>query len=373
MKRKILFIITQSEFGGAQRFLSTLIPKLDHDAYEVLVATGRTGDEHFTEHFQNLGIPTTTIPHLVRNVQPVYDVRALFEIRALIRRFQPHTLFLLSTKAGWMGSCATVLPPRIRGVRVVYRIGGWTFNDPWRWWKKNFYRFMERLSSRWKDVIILNNQYDFNQVPRFHLEPREAVRLIHNGLDVDKMKFLERGKARERLGITAPLVVGTIANFYPSKGLEYLVEAARTFIHRKDIVFVIIGSGHSTPPEAPNVLMPGRIPEASRYLPAFDIFLSPSLKEGFQWAILEAMAAKVPVVATRVGAAPEIIEDGKNGFLVEPGKPEEIAQAIQRLLADDRLRQEFGIQGYQTAREKFDAGKMVREITGLIAEVEIQK
>jgi glycosyltransferase involved in cell wall biosynthesis len=99
---------------------------------------------------------------------------------------------------------------------------------------------------------------------------------------------------------------------------------------------------------------------------AFDIFVLPSVKEGFPWALIEAMAAKLPVVATSVGAVPEIIEDGKNGILVGPAKPEQLAGKINDLLNDERLQQELGIQAHQAVLFKFSLEKMVREVEAIL-------
>ena len=365
-RKKILFIITQSEFGGAQRFLSTLVPNLDPATYEILVATGSTGDEHFTEHLNNLKIPNTTLRHLIRNPHPWHDIAAIFEIRKLIKSFQPDTLFLLSSKAGFLGSLAARSTLYALRPKVIYRIGGWAFNDPQHALRRWLIIQSERISARWKDTIIVNNTHDFLQTKTLKIKPRRSVVLIHNGLDVYKMRFLEKDKARAKLGVDAPLIVGTIANFYPSKGLGYFVQAAAMFVNDPRVAFVIVGGGKNAPPTLENVYLAGKIPEASRILPAFDIFVSSSVKEGFQWAVLEAMAAKVPVVATSVGATPEIIQDGVNGFLVPPKNPEALANAIGKLLKNDRLQQKFAIQAYQAVLKKFDLGTMVREIESLL-------
>ncbi len=110
------------------------------------------------------------------------------------------------------------------------------------------------------------------------------------------------------------------------------------------------------------IFLVGKIPQARELLTAFDIYILPSVKEGFPWAVLEAMAAKVPVIATRVGAVPEVIEDDKNGFIVDPGRPAQISAKIRALIDDDPLRQEFGIRGHQTVLFKFGLDKMVNKI-----------
>jgi glycosyltransferase involved in cell wall biosynthesis len=140
-------------------------------------------------------------------------------------------------------------------------------------------------------------------------------------------------------------------------------------------VFILIGDG----PERHNlelqikenglenkVLILGRIPEAYKYLPAFDVFVLPSVKEGFPWAVLEAMSAKLPIIATDVGANPEVIENHKNGFLVKPGKPEEICSALKQIMEKDNIRKEMGFQAHQTVVFKFDLNKMVGQIESLL-------
>lgn len=343
VKKKILFIITQSEFGGAQRFLSTLIPHLNQDEYEVLVATGSTGDEHFTEHLNNLNIPNTRLHHLVRNPRPWHDVLAIFEIRKLIKSFQPSTLFLLSSKAGFLGSLASfVIRPR-----VIYRIGGWAFNDPQSWLRRRLIIAAERFSARWKDVIIVNNRHDFDQARQLGIRPRTKVVLIYNGLDAANLKLYTREEARAKLGLDQNIfVAGTIARNYPSKGLQYLPRDPAGYRH------VVLSN----------------VKHASRYLKAFDVYVSPSVKEGFSWAVLEAMAAGVPVIATSVGAAPEMIKDGRNGFLVKPRRADQIAGRIVQLMKDEQLRQEFSVRGHQTVLERFNLTAMVQEIEKTLRE-----
>ena len=197
-------------------------------------------------------------------------------------------------------------------------------------------RFVEKFLSRWRDIIIVNNQYDYEQAMRYGIRPREKLVLIHNGIDPRALDLLPREEARKRLKLPSDrLIAGTIARKDATKGLDYM------------------------PPE---VIVLDAIPDASRYLLAFDIFVSSSLKEGFSWAILEAMAAGIPVVATKVGAAPEMIEDGISGFLVEPKDSDAIANSIQKLKNSEQLRQELAINARKIVLEKFNLKKMVREV-----------
>src|SRR3989344_778055 len=151
-KRRVLFVITQSEFGGAQRFLHTLVTHLDKTKYDILVATGRSDlypdskiKQILAKENHNLinqlrldGIKTTQLKHLQREIKPFSDIRALFELKKTIKKFNPDTLFLLSSKAGFIGSLAArnIKISKYRNIKIIYRIGGWSFNDPWPNWKK---------------------------------------------------------------------------------------------------------------------------------------------------------------------------------------------------------------------------------------------
>ena len=387
--KQVLFIVTQSEMGGAQKFLLNLTSQLNPDKYEILVAVGSDGDGEFLKFLDKEKISHVILSNLKKNISPWHDFRAAFEIRKLIKKFQPDTLFLNSSKAGFLGSLAAVFPfklaTRNQKLVTIYRIGGWTFNDPWPKWKKCLWIFLERLSASWKDIVIVNSKKDLEQAQKLKIKPKQELVLIHNGIDVYGTEFLPAQEARLKLFeiiarhagriFQTKFVVGTIANFYPAKGLEHLISAVGRFRDREEIAFVVIGDGMEKESlklkieslKLKNkIFFTGNLPEAWQYLTAFDVFVLPSVKEGFPWTVLEAMTAKVPVIATEVGAIPEIIEDGKNGFVAKPGNPEMLAEKINILLNDDRLRQEFAIQGHQTVLFKFSLNKMMKRVEKLL-------
>ncbi|OHB17389.1 MAG: hypothetical protein A2749_02050 [Parcubacteria group bacterium RIFCSPHIGHO2_01_FULL_45_26] len=391
--KKVLFVITQSEIGGAQRFFLELLPRLSKEKYEISVAVGSTAapSQEFADSLAEQSFKVFTLNHLKRDSGFLFwqDWRAVFELRKLIKNIRPDVLFLNSSKAGFIGSLATVFPSKLttknQKLTTIYRIGGWTFNDPWPWWKKRFWIVLEKISAKWKNLIIVNNQHDLEQAKSFKIAPTEKLVLIYNALDPYKIALLEKEEAKlkifEKLSkvsgriFQAKTMVGTIANFYPSKGLEYLVQAADLLKDRKDLIFLIIGDGllrASLEQQIKDlglenkVFLLGHLENARQYLPAFDIFLLPSVKEGFPWVVLEAMSAKLPMIATKVGAVPEIIEDGKNGLLVSPAQPGQIAEKIKELLANDYLKKEVGLQGHQTVLFKFSAEKMTKEIEAIL-------
>lgn len=382
---RVLFIITQSEMGGAQRFLYNFLNRTA-DKYKILVATGSDGSQELTQRLNTISVETTTLKFLKREMSPLSDIRACYEIKKIIQDFKPDTLFLLSSKAGFIGSLTTrYLLGAAHPPKIIYRIGGWTFNDPWPKWKKRLWTSLEKRSAKWKDIVIVNNNHDLEQAKKIGIKPKNKIVLIHNGIDPYKLDFLSNDEAKfklfEKLSrysgkiFQTNTIIGTVANLYSTKGLKYLIEAAEHFKNNEGLIFVVIGDGKERvmlenmireKGLTKNFFILGQIPDAHKLMPAFDIFVLPSVKEGFPWAIIEAMAAKIPVIATRVGAIPEIIENGKNGFIVESANPAALAGKIKELLANDHLRQELSIQGHQTVLFNFTEDKMIREIEILL-------
>ena len=383
-KKKILFLVTQSEFGGAQRFIYTLIRGMRNISaihHEVVVAAGPEGDDEngLLSILEKEGINTIHLKYSRRSVNPFFDFLGLLEIYKLIKKEKPDILFLCSTKAGFLGSLAAKFNSKfkIQNAKLIYRIGGWTFNDPWPKWKKKIYFWFEKISAKWKDIIINNAESDRKQAIKSGIKPRERIITIYNGIDVNNLDFFAKQEAGIILNIQPSFIIGTIANLYPSKGLKYLVEAANLAkykLQNTEYKFVVIGEGRERKKLENlikkynlenNFFLVGAIPGAYKYLRAFDIFVLPSLKEGFPWVILEAMAAQVPIIATKVGAISEIIDDGKNGILVEPADFDGLAKAILRLAEDKSLQERLSMEARKTVEARFGLDKMVSEVEKL--------
>jgi len=265
-KKKILFLVTQSEFGGAQRFIYNLISGLTQiktqiDA-EIVVGAGPEGDDRNGLLFalEKKGINTKHLKYLRRSVNPFFDFLGLLEIRKLIKKEKPDILFLCSSKAGFLGSFVggSFVGGRLRQrMMVIYRIGGWSFNDPWPDWKKKIYIKLEKHTAKFKDIIINNAESDRKQAIKLGIKPKEKIITIYNGIDTSNLIFLEKKDAIKRLNhlisnfqfpisnkfsISNFQLIGTVANLYSTKGIEYLIQAAN-ILKDKNIKFIVIGEG----------------------------------------------------------------------------------------------------------------------------------
>jgi len=228
------------------------------------------------------------------------------------------------------------------------------------------------LSVPFKNRLIYNNMADQvitvgEEVRRYMTQEKgihdHKVLAISSGVDVDRFNpDRVRETLRDKLGIPPDaLVFGTAAFFRRNKGHRFLLEAASTILGRFPAAKLLLaGDG----PQKGNLLriidekqlqsavvMPGFVEDIPRLLNSMDIFVFPSIEEAYPNAILEAMAMNKPVVATRVGGIPDILEDGVTGYLVEPENSDAIADRVIKLLSDEQLRLKIGQKGRQVALE----------------------
>jgi len=358
---KILYLVTQSEWGGASRYVFDLATHFASD-YKIAVAAGGN-DELFTK-LSEKNIENYKLKNLVREINLIKDIKAYFEIKKLIRKIKPDILHLNSSKAGVIGAIAG----RHTNVKkIIYTVHGFVFNEPMAGWQKQIYIWAEKFSAKYKDKLICVSEYDRQTGIINKITSENKLITINNG--IEPIDFLSKAAARQKLNLPQDeIIVGTIANFYLTKGLTYLITAAKKITKvMPNLIFRLIGFGRLENQlkadikklGLENKFFLGKILNAKEYLLAFDIFVLPSVKEGFSYTILEAMQAGLPIVATRVGGIPEMIQDKINGLLVPPADSQALADAIIELLKNKNLAIQLGNQAKIDINQKFNLDKMV--------------
>lgn len=371
-KRKILYVITQAEWGGAQRYIYDLATSLEAQNYDISVAVGESEDKSLIDKLKKKNITVYQIKHLVRQISPLNDILAVFELRQIYRQIKPDIIHLNSTKAGIIGSLSNHAISKI-SYKVIYTAHGWVFNEPMSKIKKWLYWSAEKITSRPKDKIICVSAFDYQTALKYKIAKAKKLVAINNGVDTGSMVFLNKEEARKKLNLPEDkIIVGKIANFYKTKGLEYFIEAIKE-LSDENIVAVVIGDGDLRRELEVLIdqfnlknkfILLGKMDKAARYLKAFDIYISSSIKEGFPYSILEAMAAKLPIIATDVGGVPEMISSN-NGILVKAGDYKMLAEKIKYLVDNQGLLKTLGEQAQRDVRENFSKEKMIRETFNL--------
>jgi glycosyltransferase involved in cell wall biosynthesis len=200
----------------------------------------------------------------------------------------------------------------------------------------------------------------------------DKIVVVNDGVDVDRIARLApvNVHAQFYLPTNAP-IVGNVAALVPQKGHQHLIEAAALVVRDvPDARFVIVGDGElretlerqiKEKHLERHIFLAGFRLDALEMTKGFDIFCISSIHEGMCVALVEAMAAGKPAVATRAGGIPEVVNDGETGFLVAPRDPTEMADALRRLLKNEALRRQMGEAALARARDSFIVDRMVLE------------
>jgi glycosyltransferase involved in cell wall biosynthesis len=211
--------------------------------------------------------------------------------------------------------------------------------------------------------------------------PDERTVTVHEGIDVGRVLAAPAVNVHEALWLPhhAPLV-GNVAALVPHKGHRYLIEAMRLVVREvPDARCVIFGEGelrehlerlvHEQHLEK-HVLLPGFRTDILGCIKGLDLFVMSSVTEGLGTSLLDAMACSRPIVASRTGGIPEVIEDGVNGMLVPPRDGPSLAGAIVTMLTDERRRTGMAAAGFARVTERFTVERMVAETTAVYERVQ---
>lgn len=391
-KIKILYVITKSNWGGAQRYVYDLATRAPKDYFEVFVALGGNGP--LKEKLDSAGIQTFSIDGLARDINIFKEISAFFQLLSILKKTRPNIVHLNSSKAGALGGLAARLynfyifflrmfhvPCSMLHVQIVFTAHGWAFKEKRSALSKKIIEYISWFTVVLSHVTIVVSKDDREKIKHF-LFIQSKIKVIYNGIELPTFK--EKNAARdilsEKIGFKPNencLWIGTIAELTKNKGIEYAIDGVAKLVHNEtskkigseEIVYLIIGGGEER--EAlekirerekleKHVFFVGEYRGASELLKAFDIFLLPSLKEGLPYTLLEAGAASLPTIATNVGGVTEIIEDMKSGVVIKSKRSKEIAEAIGFLIEHSDKRESFGAELQKSVRTEFTLERMVK-------------
>ena len=343
-------------WGGQEMRIIRELTFLPRDSFRPLLACqpgSRIGEK---ADVQGLGVEYVKI-------RGNFDPIAVIRFMNLYRRHSVDIVHTHSSADSWIASTAAKLSSR-RPLVVRTRHLSCSFNN------RMIYNLMA-------DRVITVGESTRQYMIQEKGIDESRVLTIPTGVDLTKFNPEQmKENLREELGVPpeAP-IFGTVAVLRMSKGHRYLLEAAKEIVQFcPGAKLLLAGAG----PQEKNlrkiiqenglgscVIMPGFREDVARVLKTLDVFVFPSLEEALGTAVLEAMAMERPVVATRVGGIPEVVQEGKTGYLVEPANPGAIAEKVILLLQDKDLRQKMGIQGRKFVEAYYDNRLMVKRIEQL--------
>jgi glycosyltransferase involved in cell wall biosynthesis len=357
-----LYLLYYPGRGGTEEYVYSLATSLPGD-FRPLLAYGRPGP--LVERWRQAGLAAFHVP-----MRHPLDPLAVYRLARLMAREGVRVTHSNFLRENFLGALAS----RLAGVPVVVNTVHMLEPPP------PPVALANRVMSRLWDGVIAVSEAVARQVLAQGL-PAEKVRVILNGVRLERFEVGgSRQQAREGFGFGGnELVIGSVGRLAPEKGFDVLLEAAAVAASRlhRPLRVLIAGDG---PCRAqleeqarrlrlgPKVLFVGHYQDIPRALAALDLFVLPSRHEACSLALLEALAAGVPVIASRTGGNVEVIGDSGAALLVAPGQADELADAICLLAADPELRQRLGRLGRERALN-FSLERMVRETAQLYLEL----
>lgn len=343
---RIVQLITKMDtIGGAQVHVRDVCLHLEKEGYSVHLITG--GKDHVYETMAS--IPIHYVRSFVRELHPIADIAAFFEVRRLLNELKPDLVAAHSSKAGIIGRLAAAS----LNIPVIFTAHGWSFTEGVQNPQRYIYRAIERIVGNISTGVIAVSEYDRNLAIKELVIPERKLICIQNGVN----DLVKKGFKSER-GDEVNMIM--IARFAPPKMQLQLLEVLNDLKHLPWIMtFVGDGPSRAEAEKFANenglshkVRFEGWQSEVDRLLVQSDIFILLSEFEGLPLSILEALRAGLPVIATDVGGVKEAVQE-ENGIVVSKTDSESLKIAIDRLIKDKGLRERLGARGRELYEEKF--------------------
>lgn len=358
---RVLRIIARLNIGGPALHVTNLARGLNPERFESLLVAGQIGPGEGDMSDLARGLHWQMIPELGREVAPGADAITLIKLWSLIRRYRPHIVHTHAAKAGAVGRVAA----RLAGAPiVVHTFHGHTFRGYWGPMAARLVVATEQGLAHLTDRLIAVSERVRDDLIAFRIAPPEKIVSIPVGLELTPFA---QGKRRESSGEP---IVGIVGRLVPVKNQALFLEVARRLI--RDGFrgrFMVVGDGElrgalqdSAADLGDRIVFTGWRRDLSNVYSELSVVVNTSLNEGTPVALLEAMAAGVPVVATAVGGVPDIVLDGETGWLAPSGDAEALAEGVKTALRDG---QAAAARAREVVLARFSKERLVSDIERL--------
>lgn len=365
---KILQLISSAGFFGAESVVLELSKELNSQNIENIIGV--------FENFQN---PHAEIAQYAKenNLKATVfecngkvDLKTLYDIKRFIKK---NEIDIIHTH-GYKSNIYGILIAKILKKPIISTCHNWISDDLKT---KTYYRIDKFMLPKFNEIIAVSDEIE-NELLRNKVQ-KNKITLIFNGINISKFSNNNRDVKSEFNISNGTKIIGTIARFTPEKGLFNFLQAAKEISNSfPDVIFMFVGDGPLREDLAKKtvelgirekVIFTGIRNDMPEVYNTIDIFVLPSLKEGLPMVLLEAMAAKKPVIATKVGAIPKVIEDKKEGILTSPDSVEELKDAITYLLKNKEFSEKLSKNAYDKVSREFSSKIMCERYLEIYKEV----
>lgn len=381
-KLKIVRIISRLNIGGPAIHTILLTHHLNDEQFESCLVTGKEdpSEGNMLSLADAKGVQPIQLESLGRRISPLRDLKAGLQIWAILRKVRPDIVHTHASKAGFLGRVAAI------AARVPIRIHtfhGHVLQEYFSGPVSRAFSWIERALAWRTDVVIGVSREVCDQLMAMGIGNGRTVRHIPIGLELAQFTDCDvhQGELRRELGIPGEIaLVGIVARLVPIKAHKVFFDAARRLHDQRPgrVKFLVVGDGELRDSLARHaqelglgeaVLFTGFRSDLKRIYADLDVVALSSYNEGTPVALIEAMAAGRPGVATRVGGVPELIEDQVNGFLVDSGDAEAMADRLGWLLDHPEEAKQMGARGRQRVIPTFCIEELAKNLRRLYLEL----
>lgn len=362
----IVIVTTDSQICGTERMILALLGQLNRERFKpYLVAMKGPGD--LIAGARSLDVDAVNLQMDARG-----KLQGWREWRRMLREAQPKLIHSFLFHSNLLARWTKVLQPTLKvvsGIRTVYSVEEYG----------RLYGLLERWTHGLDSFFIANSEQGRLSAINAMGLPQAKLRMVANGIDIDPFNepdYAIRQIIRSELGFSDDdFVIGVVAQLRPAKRHDLLLKAfsvARS--QAPGLRLLIVGGGEceqalrqqtSELSLKDAVAFAGYRSDARRILRGLDAFALPSDVEGIPVSVMEAMEAGLPVIATRVGGVPDLIEDGVSGLLVAPGDAQALSQQITRIASDGKLRSQMGAAARERVVNEFSVQRMAQRFEAL--------
>jgi glycosyltransferase involved in cell wall biosynthesis len=386
---RVVRVITRLNVGGPSIQALMLTDRLSREGFPTTLIHGRLGPGEGDMRYLVDGrvLDVRFVPTLQRELSPLADLRTLWTLVATLRRLRPSIVHTHMAKAGTLARVAALIcnawPLRAR-IQTVHTYHGHVLEGYFSGWKTRLFVAVERwLAATTDRIIAISPRIRRELIDQYRIGRDAQYAVVPLGFELSPFAQIsadDRVRARVELGISpGAAVITTVGRLTAIKQHELFLEMARRISEaRADAVFLIAGDGEERERlEASTdglglrdrVRFLGWRRDLATLYAATDVFALTSRNEGTPVALIEAMAAGVPGVATDVGGVGDVIADPSLGTLVPFGDPDALARAVEALVADSGARERMGARARASVLARYDMARLVEEMAALYREL----
>jgi glycosyltransferase involved in cell wall biosynthesis len=378
---KVLRVIARLNVGGPALHVAYLTSGLAERGYATTLVAGTIarGEESMAAVAEARGVKIETLAALHREIAPLRDAQAILRLARLIRRERPMILHTHTAKAGAVGRIAALLAGGARPPIIVHTFHGHVLRGYFNPLTTLGFRTLERWLALGTTALVAVSPEVRDDLVKLRVAPASKFTIIRLGIELAERTGGDesmRRETRRQLGVPSDaFIVGWVGRMTAVKRTDDVVRALRGIVDRGvDAYLCLVGDG----PDREHLeryahelgvvkrcLFVGYQEDVARFYGAIDALLLPSVNEGTPVSVIEALAAQRPAVATRVGGTPDVIRDGVDGFLVELGDAEGLADRLAELAADPGRRAQMGADGRARVLGRYAVERLIDDVDRL--------